>query len=178
MRAQMRPRVSKKRATGVQETPKSAQKLPNSGPSVAKTRPRQARETPRPLRKRTRQVSRRVLAKNVIGSLVRQGAGTIFHGRWRRAHGVRSVLRPIKTVVLSHSEHVDDASAQACNKDEKYGPGPPKLFSKRPGTLQNRARSAPRRTKNGPARQQNATKARTRAPEAFQGEQMRQHEPK
>ena len=80
MRAQMRPRVSKKRATGVQETPKSVQKLPNSGPSVAKTRPRQARETPRPLRKRTRQVSRRVLPTIVIGSLVRQGAGTIFHG--------------------------------------------------------------------------------------------------
>ena len=48
MRAQMRPRVFKKRANSAQETSKSLQKLPKSGPSAAKTRPGQARETPRP----------------------------------------------------------------------------------------------------------------------------------
>ena len=42
MRAQMRPRVFKKRAKGVQETSGSVQKLPKSSPSAAKTCPRQA----------------------------------------------------------------------------------------------------------------------------------------
>ena len=51
MRAQMRPRVFKKRAKGVQETSKCFQKLAKSGPSAAKTRPRQAWEAPRPLPK-------------------------------------------------------------------------------------------------------------------------------
>ena len=119
MRAQMRPRVFKKRAKGAQEMSKSVQKLPKSGPSAAKTRPGQAREAPRPFRKRSWQAPRRILATIVIGTLLRQGAGTIVHDWWRCAHGLRILLGPIKTVVLLHSEHFKHVGAHVCEKVEK-----------------------------------------------------------
>ena len=119
MRAQMRPRAFKKLGQGAPDTPKSGQKLLRSGPSAAKMRPRQAWEAPRPLRKRARQVPRRILATIVIGSLFRKGAGTILHDFLRCAHGLRSAFRPIKTVVLLHSEHFDHSGAHACKNVEK-----------------------------------------------------------
>ena len=134
MRAQMRPRVFKKRAKGVQETSKCFQKLAKSGPSAAKTRPRQAREAPRPLRKRARQVPRRILATIVIGSLLRQGAGTFFHDLWHCARCLRSVLQPTKTVVLSHAEHFDHTSAHARQNDANNVLEHPKIA---PRTCQN-----------------------------------------
>ena len=130
MRAQMRPRVFKNRAKGAQETSKSLQKLPKSGPSAAKTRPRQAREATRPLRKRTRQAPRRILATIVIGSLLRQGAGTFFHDLWHCVRCLRSVLRPAKTVVLSHSEHFDHASAHARKNDANKALEHPQVLPK------------------------------------------------
>ena len=130
MRAQMRPRVVMKLAKGAQETPKSVQELPKSGPSAAKKRPRQVWEAPRPLRKRTRQAPRRVLATIVIGSLLRQGAGTFFHDLWHCARCLRSVLRPTKTVVLSHSEHFDHASAHARKNDANKALEHPKIGPK------------------------------------------------
>ena len=116
-RARRQPRASMKLAKGAQDTPKSVQELPKSSPSAAKTRPRQVWEAPRPLRKRTRQAPRRVLATIVIGSLLRQGAGTFFHDLWHCARCLRSVLRPTKTVVLSHAEHFDHTSAHARQND-------------------------------------------------------------
>ena len=129
-RARRQPRASMKLAKGAQDTPKSVQELPKSSPSAAKTRPRQVWEAPRPLRKRTRQAPRRVLATIVIGSLLRQGAGTFFHDLWHCARCLRSVLRPTKTVVLSHSEHFDHASAHARKNDANKALEHPQVLPK------------------------------------------------
>ena len=129
-RARRRPRVFMKLAKGAQDTPKSVQELPKSSPSAAKTRPRQVWEAPRPLRKRTRQAPRRVLATIVIGSLLRQGAGTFFHDLWHCVRCLQSVLRPTKTVVLSHSEHFDHASAHARKNDANKALEHPQVLPK------------------------------------------------
>ena len=129
-RARRRPRVFMKLAKGAQETPKSVQELPKSSPSAAKTRPRQVWEAHRPLRKRTRQAPRRVLATIVIGSLLRQGAGTFFHDLWHCARCLRSVLRPTKTMVLSHAEHFDHTSAHARKNDANKALEHPQVIPK------------------------------------------------
>ena len=87
--ARRHQRPSKIEAGGTYESPdatKSVQEACTRCPRDTKERPKAAQkdprqfwEAPRPLRKRTRQAPRRILATIVIGSLLRQGAGTIFH---------------------------------------------------------------------------------------------------
>ena len=129
-RARRQPRASMKLAKGAQDTPKSVQELPKSSPSAAKTRPRQVWEAPRPFQKRRRQAPRRVLATIVIGSLLRQGAGTFLHDLWRCVRCLRSVLRPTKTAVSSHSKHFDHASAHARKNDANKALEHPQVLPK------------------------------------------------
>ena len=107
MGAQMRPRAPERRSKDGQQTPKSAQELAKSASDSPKTGPGDAQTLP----KTSPVSSRRVFGLIYAGCWFRKTRAAIFCNFGHSAQCLQSVFRPIKIVVLLHSEHWDSASA-------------------------------------------------------------------
>ena len=134
----MRPRAHERRSKDGQQTPKSAQELAKSASDSPKTGPGDAQTLPKtsPVSPTTR------FWLDLRGLLVSKDSSGDFCNFGRSAQCLRSVFRPIKTVVLLQSEHWDSASAHTASNLQKERLVGRKTSLERPQTLKNRARSA------------------------------------
>ena len=159
-----------------QESPRRARKAPKSvpeprfwAPRTAKSHPRAPQELTNASPKRCNSTPERRKQRFWAQRCMRKALEAIFHRFLRRARSSRSVFRPNETVVLLHPEHDGSGSSPARKNFENHCLGWPKSTKIEAKMLQNRARSAPRRTKTGQAEQQtqqetqNAPKKRPRA---------------
>ena len=158
-----------------QESPRRARKAPKSvpeprcwAPRTAKSHPRASQELTNASPKRCNSTPERRKQRFWAQRCMRKALEAIFRRFLRRARSLRSVFRPNETVVLLHPEHDGSGSSPARKNFENHCLGWPKSTKIEPKVLQNRSRSAPRRTKTGQAEQktqqetQNARKKRPR----------------
>ena len=144
-----------------QDCPRRARKAPKSvpeprfwAPRTAKSHPRAPQELTNASPKRCNSTPERRKQRFWAQRCMRKALEAIFHRFLRRARSSRSVFRPNETVVLLHPEHDGSGSSPARKNFENHCLGWPKSTKIEPKMLQNRARSAPRRTKTGQAEQQ------------------------
>ena len=152
MRAKMRPRGAQEHPKGAQEAPWRRLRAPKKCPRPPKRCPREAQETPKPLQNQGLRDPTCIFCVIFMGSSVRKAPGSIFDHflRCSCARGQKCCRRvPMGISWFLRGFLCSQARARRSHKESqktrkmrRFG------FQNPPKTLQNRARSAPKRQQN------------------------------